>query len=213
MRVVGIHRPATVSGVSASGVRLAALPEPFTPWRPLVIGETPDGDPAGLLERSPLRDAPGVAACAWGPGADVPTRLSLMRASLREMRAEVVVPNDLPEGFAAAALEPEMAIAAWYHADHHDGDELLLRCGELADAWRAVIADRIEAERRTRQAFAAALIDALLKADERDAMLRALLRTMPLKERHARRGITLKWIPDGAGGLLRVETALPMAGD
>lgn len=88
-----------------------------------------------------------------------------------------------------------------------------LRAQVFADAWRAVIADRMEAERRTRQAFAAALIDALLKADERDAMLRALLRTMPLKERHKRRGITLKWIPDGAGGLLRVETALPLAGD
>ena len=88
-----------------------------------------------------------------------------------------------------------------------------LRAQVFADAWRSVIADRIEAERRTRQAFAAALIDALLKADERDAMLRALLRTMPLKERHARRGITLRWVPDGAGGLVRVETALQMAGD
>lgn len=88
-----------------------------------------------------------------------------------------------------------------------------LRADVFADAWRAVITERAEAKRRARQVFTAALVVALLEADMRDAMLRALLRTLPLKERHARRGITLKWIPDGAGGLLRVETALPMAGD
>ncbi len=138
MNVVGIHRPAAVSGVSASGVRLAALPEPHVPWRPLVIGETVDGDPQRLLQVSPLRDVPGVVSCAWKPGTDVHARLAMIRAALREMRADVVVPNDLCEGFVAAALEPDVAIAAWYHADHYDGDELLLRCGELADAWRTV---------------------------------------------------------------------------
>jgi hypothetical protein len=44
-------------------------------------------------------------------------------------------------------------------------------------------------------------------------MLRALLRTLPLRERHKRRGFVLRWVPDGAGGLVRVETALQMAGD
>lgn len=68
-------------------------------------------------------------------------------------------------------------------------------------------------KRRTRNMFTSALIDALLRADERDAMLRALLRTMPLKERHARRGMTLRWVPDGAGGWRCIETALQMAGD
>lgn len=87
-----------------------------------------------------------------------------------------------------------------------------LRADVFADAWRTVIAERAEAKRRARQAFAPALIVALLEADERDAVLRALLRTMPLKERHARRGFVLRWIPDGAGGWRCVETALPMAG-
>lgn len=88
-----------------------------------------------------------------------------------------------------------------------------LRADVFADAWRTVIAERAEAKRRARQAFAPALIVALLEAEAHDAMLRALLRTLPLRERHKRRGFTLRWVPDGAGGLLRVETALPMAGD
>lgn len=92
-------------------------------------------------------------------------------------------------------------------------DDRPMRADVFADAWRAVIAERAEAKRRARQTFTAALVVALLEAEAHDAMLRALLRTLPLRERHKRRGITLKWIPDGAGGLLRVETALQMAGD
>jgi hypothetical protein len=68
-------------------------------------------------------------------------------------------------------------------------------------------------KRRTRNMFTSALVVALLEAEARDAMLRALLRTLPLRERHKRRGFTLRWVPDGAGGLVRVETALQMAGD
>jgi hypothetical protein len=92
-------------------------------------------------------------------------------------------------------------------------DDRPMRADVFADAWRAVIAERAEAKRRARQTFTAALVVALLEAEARDAMLRALLRTLPLRERHKRRGFTLRWVPDGAGGLVRVETALQMAGD
>ena len=88
-----------------------------------------------------------------------------------------------------------------------------LRAQVFADAWRSVIADRIEAKRRARQVFTAALVVALLEAEAHDAMLRALLRTLPLRERHKRRGFTLRWVPDGAGGWRCIETALQMAGD
>jgi hypothetical protein len=92
-------------------------------------------------------------------------------------------------------------------------DDRPMRADVFADAWRAVIAERAEAKRRARQTFTAALVVALLEAEAHDAMLRALLRTLPLRERHKRRGFTLRWVPDGAGGLVRVETALQMAGD
>jgi hypothetical protein len=92
-------------------------------------------------------------------------------------------------------------------------DDRPMRADVFADAWRAVIAERAEAKRRARQVFTAALVVALLKADERDAMLRALLRTLPLRERHKRRGFTLRWVSDGAGGWRCIETALQMAGD
>lgn len=144
--VVALHRPAAVSGVSAAGARLARLPAPHTPWRPLVIGEaiTPK-----VLAASPLADAPGLEVVSWDPGTPAVEQVLLVRDALRRLGATVVVPNDLPHGFAAAGLDHLRGVraAAWCHADSHDGDELFLRCGELANAWRAV-SDRADARLR-----------------------------------------------------------------
>lgn len=134
MGVVSLQRPSAVSGIAAAGARLARLPEP---WRPVVIG--PDLAPDCLLP-TPLRDAPGATLCSWpsmfGPVAQV----LFLRERLRELGADVIVPNDLPHGFAAGALDHHRGarVAAWLHADHYDGDELLERCGGCADAWRSV---------------------------------------------------------------------------
>lgn len=134
MNVVALHRPARVSGVSTAGLHAAFLDPP---WRPLVIG--PDLTEADLAQ-TPLAAAPNAMICPWPAEADPVEQVLRVRDALRALHADVVVPNDLPHGFAAAALDHHRGLrcAAWLHSASHDGEALVTSCFELADAWRAV---------------------------------------------------------------------------
>lgn len=135
LRVVSLHRPDAVSGVSSVGARFASLLPPSTAWTPLVIG------PASLSDaRSPLRSCSGFSRLSWPDDAGAVEQCALLRDRLRSMRADAVVPNDLPQGFVATALNRHQGqrLAAWVHGDDHDWDELMLRASPLVDAWAAV---------------------------------------------------------------------------
>ena len=134
MNVVALHRPARVSGVSTAGLHCASL---SPPWRPLIIGEDLT---AADLAASPLAAAPGATLCTWPRNTDPADQVLRVRDALRALHCNVVVPNDLPHGFAAAALDHHKGLrcAAWLHSASHDGEALVTSCFELADAWRAV---------------------------------------------------------------------------
>jgi glycosyltransferase involved in cell wall biosynthesis len=138
-RVVALYRASAVSGVCAAGARLARAIEGRTPWRPMIVGESVT--PA-QVEASPLAGAPGLIVTSWPRGTSAVGQVRMVRDALRAARADVVVPNHVPHGFIAAGLAHHEGLRclAWMHADSHDGDELMLRCGELCDAWRAVSA-------------------------------------------------------------------------
>ncbi len=135
--VVTVHRAQAFSGVSAAGARLARLVAPHTPWRPLVIGAdvTPEA-----LATTPLANAPGLECVTWPSGTDPVRQVLMVRDRLRKLGAAVVVPNDLPHAFIAAALDAHRGTrcAAVLHGSYPVADDLYRRCLPLADAWRAV---------------------------------------------------------------------------
>jgi glycosyltransferase involved in cell wall biosynthesis len=139
-RVVALHRPHSVSGVRVAGARLARLSDPHIPWRPLVIGA---GVTPSRVAASALHGSPGLDLLAWGPGLDPARQVLLVRDRLREMGAGVIVPNDLPHGFIAAALDAHRGVrcAAICHGNDGLSLDLYERCLPLAHAWRAVNAE------------------------------------------------------------------------
>ena len=140
-RVVALHRPHSVSGVRVAGARLARLNDPpHIPWRPLVIGA--DITPARLAA-SALHGTPGMDWLTWGAGLDPSRQVLMVRDRLREMRAQVVVPNDLPHGFIVAMLDAHRGVrcAAICHGNDGLSLDLYERCLPLSHAWRAVNAD------------------------------------------------------------------------
>ncbi len=144
--VVTVHRAQAFSGVSAAGARLAHLAPPHYPWRPLVIGAdiTPES-----LASTPLDGAPGLDFVSWPSGADPVRQVLLVRDRLRKLGASVIVPNDLPHAFIAAALDAHRGVrcAAVIHGSYPVADDLYRRCLPLADAWRAVSPDIAAAAR------------------------------------------------------------------
>lgn len=139
-RVVALHRPHSVSGVRVAGARLARLSDPHIPWRPLVIGAevTPS-----RVAASALHGAPGLDLLSWGAGLDPARQVLLVRDRLRELGARVIVPNDLPHGFIAAALDAHRGVrcAAICHGNDGLSLDLYERCLPLAHAWRGVNAE------------------------------------------------------------------------
>lgn len=133
--VVSLHRPDAVSGVSSAGARLARLGAAQAPWIPLVIGPHSLGH-----DSSPLMSSPGFSRVSWPDDADPIEQCLLVRDRLRHLGASVVVPNDLPQGFVAAALDRHLGLrlAAWVHGDDHDWDELMMRAAPLVHAWAGV---------------------------------------------------------------------------
>lgn len=133
--VVSLHRPDSVSGVSSVGARLARLGAHGRSWIPLVIGPRSRSH-AG----SPLRSCPGFSRVEWPDDADPIEQCLLVQSRLRELGAQVVVANDLPQGYVAAALDQHRGtrLAAWVHGDDHDWDELMLRAGPLLHTWAGV---------------------------------------------------------------------------
>lgn len=137
MRVVALHRPARVSGVSVAGLRAAMLKPPHHAWRPMVVGEElSDGD----VRRSALAGAPDLCTVSWPAGSDPVAQVLAVGRALDRLGAQVVVPNDLPHGFVAAALRRHRGVrcAAWMHSASHEGELLVTHCLELADSWRGV---------------------------------------------------------------------------
>lgn len=137
MRVVSLHSPARISGISAAGARLARLAPPAGPWTPLLCGRSLTDE---IVHATPLHGAPGLTLCSWPTNMSPVGQVLLVRERLRELDADVVIPNDLHHGFIAAALDHHRGVraGAWLHADHHDGDELFERCAQICDAWRCV---------------------------------------------------------------------------
>ncbi len=133
-RVLAFYRPSRVNGVAAAGARAATLSRP---WRPAIIGA---GDPAEMKFQSPLAGSPGLDAIAWNQGETAASQVIRVAEAIMASRASVVVPNDLPVAFAAAAFLRHRGVrtAAWIHSDHLDGEDLVARCLELADSWAAV---------------------------------------------------------------------------
>lgn len=135
--VVALHRAHAVSGVRVAGARLAHLPEPHFPWRPLVVGA---GVTKERLAATALAGAPGLEVVSWEPGTVPLTRVLMVRDALRGMGATVVVPNDLPHGFIAAALDAHRGVRclALCHGNDLLNLDLYRRCLPLADAVCAV---------------------------------------------------------------------------
>lgn len=157
MRVVALARPDRVSGVAVAVARMSSVMPANVAWTPLVVG--PDlGTDRGpsVKERSPWSGARDVHVASWRSGASAVEQVLVVLRALRELKCDVVVPNDCEHGFVAAAIDHQRGLrcAMWLHADHLDGDALVERCGELADSFRAVsaagrrraiaLADRLE---------------------------------------------------------------------
>jgi len=152
-RVVALARPEAVSGVAVAVARMASLMPEASAWTPLVIG--PELTKA-VLGRSPWSEAGDVQLATWSADASPVEQVLTVLRRLRELNAHVVVPNDCFHGFVAAGIDhlAGLRCAMWLHADHLDGDEIVERCGQLADSFRAVsaegraravaLADRIE---------------------------------------------------------------------
>ncbi|QOI99683.1 MAG: glycosyltransferase [Phycisphaeraceae bacterium] len=134
-RVVSIHRDHTLSGVSTAGLHAASLPSPHTPWTPLIVG----GDlPPDTIRRTPFADLRHARAASWPRHADAAERALALADALEDLDPGVVVPNDHPAGFVAAALLPRAASAAWCHGDDPLSLELYERCLPLTHAAAAV---------------------------------------------------------------------------
>ncbi|MCL4741238.1 MAG: glycosyltransferase family 4 protein [Phycisphaerales bacterium] len=133
--VVGLHRAHRVSGVTVTGARLARLAA--CPVRPMMVGA---GVTVESVDATPLSGAPGLSLCAWPGVADPAAQAVSVRDALLHAEAQVVVPNDLVQGFIACALLRRRGVrcAAWCHGDDLMARDLYERCLPLADAWRAV---------------------------------------------------------------------------
>jgi len=154
-RVVALSRPDAVSGVAVAVARMSALLPAGVAWIPLVVGP---GLTDSVLLASPWNHAKNARIATWPAGASPVDQVLTVLIALRELGANVVVPNDCFHGFVAAAIDHARGLRAalWLHADHLDGDEIVQRCGELADSFRSVsaagrtralrVADRLEVQ-------------------------------------------------------------------
>lgn len=133
-RVRAFYRPSAVNGVAAAGARASQLDHP---WRPTLLGPEID-EPT--RNASPLSGCDGLACVTWPRKESVAAQVLRVARHIIEDGARVVVPNDLPHAFVAAALLEHRGVrcAAWIHSDHLDGEELIGRCGTLSHAWSAV---------------------------------------------------------------------------
>ncbi len=150
---MALSRPGRVSGVAVAVARLSTLLPRELAWTPMVIGPELD---ERVRRDSPWNRAVGMELVSWPRGAGPVEQVMAVVTRLRELGADVVIPNDCEHGFVAAAMDHVRGLRCglWLHADHHDGDVLVERCAELADSWRAVstsgraraiaLADRLE---------------------------------------------------------------------
>lgn len=216
--VVSIHRALALSGVSVAGARMASLPSPFSPWRPIVVGA--DLTPASLA-KTPFADVPGVVLATWKQGASPLAQVAAVRKAVRALGAAVVVTNDVPHAFVVASLEHHRGVRclAWHHSSGHDGDDLMYRCGPLADAWMAVSAGL----QRRIEGLGVELPPALPPAPvcctvpDRPAPFLPATRTLRIiyagrLERHHKRVLDLVELADRLTGL-EVRFRLTIAGD
>ena len=131
-RVVALHRPQTISGVSVAGARLASsMPD----WTPLVIGS--DLTHADLV-RTPFADVSHTQLCTWPSDATALEQVEAVLEAVNSLRAQVVISNDLPHGPLACALDPHLRCAGLFHGDHLRDHDLYERVVPLCHAWRAV---------------------------------------------------------------------------
>jgi len=136
VRVVSVHGPHALSGVSTWAARVLAARGSRHDWRALVVGTQQE-----IEQSSPFPGAETgrVSACAWpdDEGAVI-ERVETIRATLRELAADVVLPNYMPEAYAAAGLESPRGVRAVGICHSHDYwyPELFQHAGALLHgAW------------------------------------------------------------------------------
>jgi len=135
--VASIHQAMGISGVSVAGERLAALSELGASWEPLLVGPDVSDD---QVDRSALGGCDELHIASWPSGSDVIQRIMTIREAIKSMGASVVAPHDCIEGYVAAASLAHRGVRSmmWHHSSGHDGDNVILAAGGLADAWAAV---------------------------------------------------------------------------
>ncbi|MBL8764848.1 MAG: glycosyltransferase [Phycisphaerae bacterium] len=135
--VVALMGNHPLSGVSVWCERMTRPGSAATPWSVLVVGE---GLRAEDLAEFPGWGSERIHLAAWRRGDSPVDQVLAVRAALRALDADVVIPNDVPHGFACAALDAARGLraAAVIHADDPRYEELLARAAPHVAAWRAV---------------------------------------------------------------------------
>jgi glycosyltransferase involved in cell wall biosynthesis len=132
VRVVALHRPQSLSGVSVAGARLSqCMPR----WTPAIIGP---GLTRADLANTPFADIDHAQVITWPDSASPLEQVAIVLAALRSMGAQVVVPNDLPHGYLASGLDPSLRCAGLFQGDHPRDHDLYERIVPLCHAWRGV---------------------------------------------------------------------------
>lgn len=135
--VASVHGPDVLSGVTTWAARMSMREGASADWRMLVAGERSAIDAARSLW--PHGECGVAHFVAWERGASPVDRIRAVARGLTDMRADCVVGNYVPEGYAAGALLdlPTFGVA---HAQHVWYREVLGRARTGLDAWWAVSA-------------------------------------------------------------------------
>jgi len=114
-RVVSVHGAHALSGVSTWIAGVLESDETRHDWRALVLGTEAELDAMGAF---PGEGTGRVTRAVWPEGPrEVVGRLEAARAALRDLGAEVVFPNYMAEGFAAAGLNRRRVVGACHSRD------------------------------------------------------------------------------------------------
>lgn len=135
--VASVHGPDVLSGVTTWGARMAMREGAGADWRMIVVGERIAID--GARSSWPHGECGVAHFIAWEQGSSSVDRIRTVARALADMRADCVVGNYVPEGYAAGALLdlPTLGVA---HAQHAWYREVLGRARTGLDAWWAVSA-------------------------------------------------------------------------
>lgn len=132
-RVVSIHGPHPLSGVSTWIGRLLRSTATRHDWHVLLMGDARD---LATMKPFPGQDTGRITARAWNAeGLAVVDRVDAVRSALDELEPDVVIPNYLPEAYAAAGLSSNNTrVLGVCHSRDFWYLELFQQAGPLMDA-------------------------------------------------------------------------------